>query len=213
MAPAVEDREDSDPIKASYDVYIKPQIQDGRQVYIFQFPNRDASQDYSEANNAKPVELRIKPKTGMVELDVPLDAYRNYDRAKGATWGEAMRKVNMKGGGNYGLPGGFGIGGNTAAGRRGKEEGDDDVRERIMADYPAAVAQQRVLVKQTLGGQVVPKETAGPQYMVGTFRKSKSSSHQGMACISIGLLTCKLQTNYISRLLRTLCSCVLNSTI
>lgn len=175
MAPAVADPNDPDPIRASYDVYIKPRIQDGRQVYVFQFPNRASTQDYSEANSSKPLELRIKPTSGLVELDVPVDAWRNYDRAKGVNWGEAMRKVGMvKGGGNYGLPGGFGIGGNNAV-RGGKKAVEDEAgdRERILADYPAAVTQQRVLVKQTLGGQAVPREPTGPQYMVGTFRKGQ----------------------------------------
>ena len=175
MAPAIIDpQEDADPIRASYDVYIKPRIQDGRQVYVFQFPNRAATQDYSEANNSKPLELRVKPQSGLVELDVPVDAWRNYDRAKGVNWGEAMRKVSMtKGGGNYGLPGGFGIGGNNAV--RSKKGSEDEAgdRERILADYNSAVTQQRVLVKQTLGGQAVPREATEPQYMVGTFRKSK----------------------------------------
>jgi len=39
--------QDSDPIKASYDVFIKPHIAADRQIYILQFPNRDSKQHYT----------------------------------------------------------------------------------------------------------------------------------------------------------------------
>lgn len=71
-----------DPIKASYDVYIKPGISGERQVYVLQFPNRAAKQHYSQENDSKPFNLRIKPESGMVEIDVPMDVWRNYDREK-----------------------------------------------------------------------------------------------------------------------------------
>src|SRR5690349_13839935 len=68
----IDDNED-DPIEASYDVYIKPQWQDGRKLYVLQFPNRPSREDYSSTNASLPIELRLKPKAGLVELDVPLD--------------------------------------------------------------------------------------------------------------------------------------------
>jgi DNA-directed RNA polymerase-3 subunit RPC5 len=166
---------DPDPIKASYDVYIKPRMRDGRKVYILQFPNRDSKQDYSSANHSQPLELRIKPKAGMLELDVPVDAWRNYDREKGIKWGEAMRQSNMvKGGGSHGMPGGFGIGGAQPGRGRGRGEEDNVInQERLLADYAGAIQREQVLTRQTLGGQAVPKESATPQYMIGAFRKSK----------------------------------------
>jgi DNA-directed RNA polymerase-3 subunit RPC5 len=183
MASTAEPVDDSDPIKASYDVYIKPHLQDGPKLYILQFPNRASEQDYSAANSSLPSELRLKPKSGLVELDVPVDAWRNYDREKGAKWGEAMRRGNQgrgangtgAGGTSYGLPGGFGIGGAqpTRARMNRQDEIDEEVlQEQIMRDYAGAVTNQRVLIKQTLGGQTVPKENTTPQYMIGVFRKS-----------------------------------------
>jgi len=174
----VEMDEDSDPIKASYDVYIKPHISSDRQIYILQFPNRDSKQHYSAANHSQPLELRIKPEAGMLELDVPIDAWRNYDREKGVRWGEAMRRSNMsKGGGSHGLPGGFGIGGSQPSSRsRGRGEGDDEVnQEAILEDYAGAIQREQVLSKQTLGGQSAPNEETTPQYMIGVFRKSRAS--------------------------------------
>jgi DNA-directed RNA polymerase-3 subunit RPC5 len=169
--------DENDPIKVSYDIYIKPCISEGRQIYVLQFPNRDAKQRYSESNQSQPLKMRIKPEAGMVELDVPMDAWNNYDRGKGLKWGDAVGKSNVnKGGGSHGLPGGFGIGGGGGGGGgrgrgRGVEE-EDIMQQRILADYANAVKREQVLVKQTLGGQTVPIEDTTPQYMVGTFRCS-----------------------------------------
>ncbi len=168
---------DSDPIKASYDVYIKPRISSDKEIYVLQFPNRDAKQRYSAANMSQPFKMRIKPNSGMVEMDVPMDALRNYDREKGIKWGEAMKKSNMsKNGGSHGMPGGFGIGGAQPSGRgRGRGQNIDEElnQQRILEDYENAVKREQVLVKQTLGGQCISNEDSTPQYMIGTFRKSR----------------------------------------
>jgi len=168
---------DPDPIKASYDVYIKPRISADKQIYVLQFPNRDSKQHYSAQNQSQPFKMRIKPNTGMVEMDVPMDALRNYDREKGIKWGEAMKKSHMsKNGGSHGMPGGFGIGGAQPSGRgrgRGQNADEEDIQARILQDYENAVRREQVLVKQTLGGQCISNEETTPQYMIGTFRKSK----------------------------------------
>jgi DNA-directed RNA polymerase-3 subunit RPC5 len=177
MTDVVEDHADSDPIKASYDVYIKPGISGDRQIYVLQFPNRDTKQPYSQKNESKPFNLRIKPKAGMVEIDVPIDVWRNYDREKGIIWGDAVKKSSMtKGGGSHGMPGGFGIGGAQPTGRgRGRGEVEEEPnQERLLADYTGAVQRDQVLKKQTLGGQIVLKEESNPQYMIGVWRDSKT---------------------------------------
>lgn len=164
---------DPDPIRASYDVFIKPQMDGERQIFVLQFPNRDANQPYSAANDCQPQELRIKPAAGMVELDVPLDVYRNYDKEKGIKWGDAMKKsATAKGGGSHGMPGGFSIGG-AQPGARGRGRGDADEVEnhvKLLDDYNGAVQRDQVLKKQTLGGQVLPQTETSPQYMIGVFR-------------------------------------------
>jgi DNA-directed RNA polymerase-3 subunit RPC5 len=175
-------RPDPDPIKASYDVYIKPGISGDRQVYVLQFPNRHAKQHYSQENDSKPFDLRIKPESGMVEVDVPIDVYRNYDRQKGVTWGDAAKKSSLaKGGGSHGMPGGFGIGGAQPNARgRGRAEAEDDTNEeRLLEDFDGAVQRGQVLKKQTLGGQFVLKEDTSPQYMIGVWREGKSLTSCG----------------------------------
>ncbi|KAK2624486.1 hypothetical protein QTJ16_006436 [Diplocarpon rosae] len=169
----IEVESDSDPVKSSFDVFIKPHLTGENQMYILQFPNRDSRQHYKKANASEPLKMRIKPNSGMVELDVPMDVYNNYDKRKGATWGSAMKKSSeSKGTGSHGLPGGFGIGG-AAPGVRGRgAKGIEDVQalqDQVLADFENAVRRENVLVKQTLGGQAVSNEDTTPQYMIGTF--------------------------------------------
>lgn len=167
---------DADPIVSSYNIYVKPRFKDGKKVYILQFPNRDSKQAYSAANSSLPLELRLKDKSGLAEIDVPVDTFRNYDREKGIKWGEAVQKSDqLKGadGGSLGLAGGFGIGGGQSARPRSARQGTEDegiTQEALMRDFAASVAQGRVLRKQTLGGQAMPKDSNTPQYMIGAFQ-------------------------------------------
>lgn len=162
--------EEDDPIVSSYDIFIKPRISEGREIYVLQFPNRDIEQRYAGSNDAQPLKFRTKPKAGMVEMDVPIDARRNYDKDKGVKWGDAIKKSQMvKGGGSHGLPGGFGIGGAQPTGRgRGRAQEVDP--EKVMADFEGAIRTEQVLVKQTLGGQIIPVDQNSPQYFLGAFQ-------------------------------------------
>ena len=169
--------DESDPIRATYEVFIKPHISEDRQVYILQFPNRDSKSNYSEKERAQPSSMRLKENAGMVEIDVPLDAWRNYDRERGHRWGKSIQKSNMtKAGGSHGLPGGFGIGGQGAGvrGRRGAADDDEIDQNALTKDYALAVQRGEILTKQTLGGQFVSDEGTTPRYMIGAFRKSKN---------------------------------------
>ncbi|KAM0145092.1 hypothetical protein ACHAP3_000214 [Botrytis cinerea] len=165
--------EEDDPIVSSYDIFIKPRISEGREIYVLQFPNRDIEQRYAGSNDAQPLKFRTKPKAGMVEMDVPIDARRNYDKDKGVKWGDAIKKSQMvKGGGSHGLPGGFGIGGAQPTGRgRGRAQEVDP--EKVMADFEGAIRTEQVLVKQTLGGQIIPVDQNSPQYFLGAFQSDK----------------------------------------
>ncbi|KAI0993011.1 hypothetical protein K3495_g15173 [Podosphaera aphanis] len=170
--------DDNDPIKASYDVFVKPRISGERRVYILQFPNRDARQNYNASSGAQPLKMRIKPKAGMVEIDVPIQPFDDYDREKGIKWGHSMKKSQIsKGGGSHGLPGGFGIGGAPPSTKgKGKEKNTENEvfnQEEILEDFEAAVKKELVLLKQTLGGQSILKSDTTPQYMIGTFRKDQ----------------------------------------
>lgn len=168
---------DNDPVVSSFDVYVKPHLAGDLEMYVLQFPNRDSRQQYTSAKGSEPLKMRIKPKAGMVELDVPMEANRNYDKRKGLEWGSAMKKsAETKGNGSYGLPGGFGIGAAPPGGKAKLRAGIVDqeaLQSQILADYQNAIRDERVLVKQTLGGQAMAKDDTTPQYMIGTFSGSR----------------------------------------
>lgn len=179
-----EDHEDNDseddPIVAEYDVFIKPRLTDGREVMVLQFPNRAENQPYAAENHCAPMELRIKPNSGMVELDVPIDISRNYDRDKGVKWGTAMKTSEQVKGLGYGMAAGFGIGatGPRAAAGRGRGRGSDQQEVEPLGriqdvEFERARHTGNVLKTQTLGGQIDKIESWSPQYMLGTFVDSK----------------------------------------
>ncbi|KAI9723998.1 MAG: hypothetical protein M1812_000716 [Candelaria pacifica] len=163
-----------DPVVREYDIYITPDIE--QKLLLLQYPNRHRDQPYTAANNAKPLEIRIKPEAGLAEVDVPLNIYANYDREKGVRWGEAMRKSNMeKDGGAYGLAAGFGLGSTARrparVGISSEDAGSREAsQEALLANFDDANNKGRVLNKQTLGGQINPIEGWTPNYFIGAFR-------------------------------------------
>jgi len=175
------DDSEDDPIVAEYDVFIKPRLADGHEVMVLQFPNRAENQPYTAENHCAPLELRIKPNSGMVELDVPIDISRNYDRDKGVKWGTAMKASEQVKGLGYGMAAGFGIGATgprVGAGRGRGRAGDQQEAEppgRIQDfEFERATQAGNVLKTQTLGGQIDKIESWSPQYMLGTFVDSKA---------------------------------------
>jgi len=176
-----EDSDDDDPIIRSYDIYVKPKVEKDRQFVVMQFPNRDASQSYNEANGSAPLAIRMKAKAGMFEMDVPVDPWHNYDRLKGVEMGDALNKSeSARGVGTHGLAGGFGIGAqlpNKGGRRGGTKENEGKTHDAMLNDFAGSVERRQVLAKQTLGGQSVPKDGIRPQYMIGVFRDGKLAFH------------------------------------
>ncbi|ORY65276.1 Sin-like protein conserved region-domain-containing protein [Pseudomassariella vexata] len=153
--------DDPDPIIASYNVFTNPSLPSTRKIFILQHPNKQGAAATSYPSIQ---EVRIKPSSGMIEVDVPLP-YQDagFDRDKGMKWGGALQKsMGSKNGGSHGLAGGFGVGVPPARnGRRG--EGD-----REIYDWSEAVRQDKVLRTQTLGGMVGSGEDC--RWMVGVFK-------------------------------------------
>ncbi|KKY25047.1 hypothetical protein UCRPC4_g02104 [Phaeomoniella chlamydospora] len=107
----------------------------------------------------------MKPNTGLVELDIPIDTTHNYNHARGSTYATALQQSRiLTVGGSHGLAGGFntGPGGRTF---RPDEEGDVD-----MNSIPRHSEEERELKKQTLGGKIAKPKEGDPVYMLGAFR-------------------------------------------
>ncbi|KAI8632137.1 Sin-like protein conserved region-domain-containing protein [Xylariaceae sp. FL1651] len=164
--PPAEPSADADPIVASYKVYANPALATNRKLLIMQHPNKQGSinQPYAQVS-----EVRVKNRSGMIEVDVPIShAHADYDRDKGQRWGGALAKsLAAKNGGSHGLAGGFGVG---VSAMRPSKRRDEFERDIDMLDWSEAVRQDRVLRLQTLGGQLPPESETECQWMVGVFK-------------------------------------------
>ncbi|KKA16401.1 hypothetical protein T310_10008 [Rasamsonia emersonii CBS 393.64] len=153
----------SDPIVASYDVYLTDS-QISR--YVLQYVDRPTGHAYDERNGQKPTVFRLKPKTGLVEVDVPINTQVNYDVSKGLKYGEALKRSRATNqGGAYGLAGGF----NSSSGAARVKVEDEDVD--MVDDEKTGKPQAKSLLKvQTLGGMIKNPQDGDPLYMLGAFR-------------------------------------------
>lgn len=174
------DAEDDDPVVAEYDIYITPETAQ-QQLYVFQYLNRPPDQPFTKATESQPSEVRIKPESGFVEVDVPIDIRQNYNRTAGVRWGEAMRKTKGFGQKAFGIASGFERTMPRTASRPGANDGappapvatqDDDNIEEYVTHFEDANEKGHVLNTQTFGGQIMNDDGKGPSYMLGTFRDS-----------------------------------------
>ncbi|EGC47636.1 conserved hypothetical protein [Histoplasma capsulatum var. duboisii H88] len=181
-----------DPVIASYDIYITDsQIR----RFLLQYPDRQATQPYNAATHQKPTELRLKPRTGLVEVDIPINTHVNYDEKKGRRYGNALRKSRVIAeGGTMGMAGGFNpgarakglaVGAGAGAGVVGVEDGEVEIttgrrrRQQIFAgdeedmlDYEDEKAGV-IMTTQTLGGRIKEPVDGDPVYMLGAFRENE----------------------------------------
>ncbi|KAI1423626.1 Sin-like protein conserved region-domain-containing protein [Xylaria sp. FL1777] len=157
---------DPDPIIASYKVYANPALAPGRKLLIMQHPNKQGPINHPYAQIS---DMRIKNRSGMIEVDVPIShAHADYDRDKGQRWGGALAKsLAAKNGGTHGLAGGFGVG---VSAMRPSKRRDEFERDIDMMDWSEAVRQDRVLRTKTLGGQLPTESETECQWMVGVFK-------------------------------------------
>ncbi|KAI5795534.1 Sin-like protein conserved region-domain-containing protein [Geopyxis carbonaria] len=157
---------ENDPVVRSYDVYMTSEL--AQYLYLFQYPVRSGSKPYTKINNSCPVGARFKPKSGLVELDVPVNVAVNFDEEKGRVWGEVLRKAKAANEGGLAGKANF-----QRGGKRRKMKDDDEEEEEedsMYQDFGEAVKKGRILNKQTLGSKIHPDET---KYMVGVFKNDQ----------------------------------------
>ena len=177
-AAALSDTSDSnlDPVIKTYDIYFTTALTP--HLHLFQYPVRSSSLPYSHMTGDSPTSARMKPQSGVVELDIPINTRRNYDQEKGRRWGEALRKARLER--EARISGSSGTSRVGVGGKRRKiasydndydddeeEEEDDDI---IHVSFEEAKRNGRVLMHQTLAAKLQPDNT---RYMVGVFRNSQ----------------------------------------
>ena len=177
-ATALSDTSDSDldPVIKTYDIYLTTALTP--HLHLFQYPVRSSTLPYSHMTGACPTNARMKPQSGVVELDIPINTVRNYDQEKGRRWGEALRKARLErearisGSSSTGR---VGVGGKRRkiASYNNDYDDDDDGEDEddiIHASFEEAKRNGRALMHQTLGAKLQPDNT---RYMVGVFRNSQ----------------------------------------
>jgi hypothetical protein len=174
--------EEDDPVVASYSVYIVPPSQtssttqsgSASKLLLLQYPaHRPSSKPYNTRKLQKPTSLRIKPNTGLLEVDVPIDTSDNYNREKGSEYGKALKRSRVgQQGGTHGLAGGFNTG---AVGRRFQYDGVHlrDIPAHPGSDPNLSSEPEDIVTTQTLGGKIVKASSGDPVYMLGSFRGSQ----------------------------------------
>lgn len=158
-----------------YDIYIN---QPEKRLMLLQYPNRDIGQPYSDRIGLKPLELRIKPKCGLVEVDIPMILHSNFDKDKGIQYGQAMRNSRiLQEGGSYGLAGGLRAGLLATRLRLSNQEhnrtSEEPSHEILLENFEDAANKGHVMSKLTLGGRIVPWEDGDPIYFLGVFKGSE----------------------------------------
>lgn len=160
--------EDADPVVASYDIFL---TNSDISRYVLQYLDRPTGHAYDDSNGQKPTSLRLKPKTGLVEVDVPINTRLNYDIGKGVKYGDALKKSkSTREGGAYGMAGGFSATGarEGQGGGAAKVKAENKVKSE---DVGMAPGDQTPLLKvQTLGGRIKTPEDGDPVYMLAAFR-------------------------------------------
>lgn len=144
----------------------------GKRAMLIQYPNRKVGQEYRAASGNKPSEIRIKPKCGLVEIDIPVDIHDNYHKEKGVEFGEAIRKSRLlQEGGSYSLGGGLGMSTKIISkSDRRVPPPEGPSHEKLLENFDDANNKGHVMNKITLGGQIYPFKSGDPIYMAATFK-------------------------------------------
>ena len=163
------EEEETDPVIAEYDVYMTPELPE--QIYLLQYPNRDRDKAYSHVSETT-AGVRIKPKSGFMEIDVETNVHFNFDKKKGVVWGESVRQTKESATDSFGISSGFGrgaraehFGPDVAASRS-----DADATQRLLRDFDRANDGGHVLNKQILGGPIARTSKGRNILMLGAFR-------------------------------------------
>lgn len=122
--------------------------------------------------------MRIKPNSGHLELDVELSTNYNFNKYQGLKWGDAVQasKTIQNDSGTYGPASGFGVPRGKPGGRNQLKD-KADIENQVANDLAAfrdAVDEEKVMHKQTLGGQIFRHDNQGediaqPVYFLGAF--------------------------------------------
>ncbi|KAI5806803.1 hypothetical protein DFH27DRAFT_459370, partial [Peziza echinospora] len=155
------DSDDDDPVVMTYDIHLTSTL--APHLHLLQYPVRGKHQPYSKLTNTCPLTARLKPHSGTLEVDVPINTARYYDQEKGRRWGEAMHKAAIA---REAKIRGANASTVRSGGKRRKAADDDDDADDsppTPQSFEEAKAQGRIMAKQTLSAKILPEST---RYMI-----------------------------------------------
>lgn len=158
-----------------------------KQVVVLQFPNRDRTQPYNNATSLAPLQIRMKPVTGLVEVDIPLNSLApgHFNKEKAIEFGSQLaRNKVIRQGGNFGLAGGFGAGGANIRHVQGAIDASE-LPEDLDAAYAQAVAEGKALNTLTLTGKIQQFREGDPIYAMATFKGGTCDENDGQLLLMI----------------------------
>lgn len=174
MAAHSPETDEDDPIVAEYDVYITPENDDN--LYLLQYPDRERDKPYNERNQSAPTEMRIKPHTGFLEVDVGFGTGPNFYKQRAVAWGVALNTANESGLKEFGVASGFGKAARmNELSSAQRQPADEATIDDMVQDFDHHVQSGFVRPEQVFGGQIVRPEPRQPTYMLGAFRGSEFS--------------------------------------
>lgn len=158
-------------IKERYKLYSNPSK---KRVLLLQYPNRQGNQLYCDDHGQKPLEIRIKPKSGLVEVDAPINVDDSFDQERGLDFGDALRKSrDLPRRGAQGLGGGLGIDPIKSV-KGGTEMAESPAKARLMENFKDSNNKGYVMNKVTLGGRIIAFREGDPIYAIATFEGGRS---------------------------------------
>ncbi|KAL8760937.1 MAG: hypothetical protein Q9184_002905 [Pyrenodesmia sp. 2 TL-2023] len=146
-------------------------VDPNHRLLILRFPNRRPDQEFADVNRNKPLELRIKPKYGFVELDVPITFMSDRDAFKADNIQRAMmQSAIIQKGGSYGMAGGFGVNEEPALTKKTKGKAKDSARTEDIAPPDPEQLGPWEFNKITLSGMIQRYDDTKPRLMAGVFK-------------------------------------------
>ncbi|KAL8921236.1 MAG: hypothetical protein Q9208_005847 [Pyrenodesmia sp. 3 TL-2023] len=146
-------------------------VNPNHRLLILRFPNRRPDQEFADVNRNKPLELRIKPKYGFVELDVPITFLSDSDAFKAMKIQQAMmRSAIIQKGGSYGMAGGFGVNEEPASTKKGKGKAKESAPTEDTAPPDPEQLGDWEFNKITLSGMIQRYDDTKPRLMAGVFK-------------------------------------------
>lgn len=167
---------EDDPVKAEFDVYLTPPMQE--RIHLLQYPNRPRDKPYNDRFGARPHNLRMKPKSGFLELDIHMHTGFNFNKYQSLKWGDAVQTVKsyQNETGTFGPASGFAVPRGRSGGRgplKDKADREQQISDDL-DDFRTAQREQKALDSQTLGGKMLRHdnldEGAQPIYFLGAFQ-------------------------------------------